>query len=174
MSNRTTQLHAVNASQVLRTANDLPPHVRHASIEMLNRSVVHAIDVALSAKHAHWNVRGTAFMTYHQLFDKVFGELIREIDALGERATALGGIARGTIQAVARETDLKPYPLLSVSEQEHVHELSQRLGRLGGDLRRASIEAAQSTDVVTADVLTDACASVDSLLWLVESHMARA
>jgi starvation-inducible DNA-binding protein len=174
MSNRAPHLHALNATQVLRTSNDLPAHVRHASIEMLNRNVVHAIDVALSAKHAHWNVRGPSFLVYHQLFEKVFTQLLTQIDSLGERTTALGGIARATVQAVARETDLKPYPVLSVSEQEHIEELAQRLGRLGGELRRASLDATRSEDVVTADVLIQAGAAVDALLWLVESHLARA
>lgn len=170
MLNQAPRLHVVNANQVLATKNELPYEIKLASIEQLNSVVVHMIDVALSAKHAHWNVRGPNFLSYHQLFDKVFMELICEIDAVGERATALGGIARGTVQTVATGTELKPYPVLSVAEAEHIEQLSSRLGVLGGKVQRAVHEAARLGDAVTADVLTDAAAAIDSLLWLVESH----
>lgn len=171
MSNRTVLLHALNSAQLRSTHNDLPIDTRHISIEMLNGIVVHAIDIALAAKHAHWNVRGRNFLASHKLFDKVFTELVTEIDALGERATAIGGIARGTVQTVADSTQLKPYPVLTVSEREHVEQLAMRLGRLGSEIRHAIAAIAKSQDVVTVDLLTTACSTVDSLLWTIESHI---
>lgn len=171
MSNRTAHLHAVNTAQVRSTKNDLPIETRHVSIELLNGVVVHAIDIALAAKHAHWNVRGRNFLSYHKLFDKVFTDLVAEIDALGERATAIGGIARGTVQTVADATQLKPYPVLTVSEREHVEQLAMRIGRLGSEIRHAIAVVTKTQDVVTVDVLTTACSTVDSLLWTIESHI---
>lgn len=171
MSNRTAHLHAINTTQLRTTQNDLPMDVRHTSIETLNGIVIHAIDIALAAKHAHWNVRGRNFLTYHMLFDRVFTDLVAEIDTLGERATAIGGIARGTIQTVADSTRLKPYPALTVSEREHVEQLAMRLGRLSSEIRHAIAAVCKIEDVVTADVLTTACSTVDSLLWTIESHI---
>jgi starvation-inducible DNA-binding protein len=173
MSNRLPILHAVNSDQLAQTRNPLPIQVRQASVESLNRVVVNLVDVALAAKHAHWNVRGPNFMSYHALFDKVFGELMDQIDAVGERATALGGIARGTVQTVAEGSELKPYPILAVAEQEHVEQIAIRLGQLGRDVRGAIQSAEKLGDLVTVDVLTDVAASMDSLLWLIESHAAR-
>jgi starvation-inducible DNA-binding protein len=174
MSNRTAHLHAVNSTQLRSTHSDLEIETRHTSIEALNGIVVHAIDIALAAKHAHWNVRGSNFLSYHKLFDKVFVDLVAEIDALGERATAIGGIARGTVQTVADSTQLKPYPVLTVCEREHIEELAMRLGRLGSEIRRAIFAVAKTQDAVTVDVLTAACSTVDSLLWTIESHIERA
>ncbi|MFM9937988.1 MAG: DNA starvation/stationary phase protection protein Dps [Hyphomicrobiaceae bacterium] len=173
MSNRNAKFNVVNSLQMLETKNTLALDSRYASIEALNNIVAHMIDVALAAKHAHWNVRGPSFMSYHTLFDKAFTDLIEQIDSLGERATALGGIARGTVQTVAAATRFAPYPVLSTAEAEHVALLSTRLGELGHDLRQATIAASEHGDIVTADVLTDAGAAVDSLLWLIESHTAR-
>lgn len=170
MSNRTAYLHSVNSEQMLATHNSLPVEARHYSIETLNGIVAHLIDVALAAKHAHWNVRGPNFLSYHRLFDKVFDDLIEQIDAVGERATMLGGIARGTVQTVAATTQLPPYPVLSVSEKEHVTLLSSRLGQLGTDVRSAIVATGERGDIITADVLTETCAAIDSLLWHVESH----
>lgn len=163
-------LHAVNTDQMRTTQNTLPADTRHVSIEAMNSIVAHMIDVALAAKHAHWNVRGPGFLSYHQLFDRTFNELMTQIDAVGERVTALGGIAQGTVQTVVGATPLAPYPVLSIAEQEHATELSMRLGQLGTTVRAAAIDAGRRDDIVTADVLTDASAAVDSLLWLIESH----
>ena len=170
MSNRTIEIHALNSAQLVVTKNDLDLEIRHHSIETLNSVVVHLIDLALACKHAHWNVRGPNFMSFHALFDKAFEELIEQIDILGERATALGGVARGTVQTVAGGTRLKPYPVFSVSEQEHIEQLAMRLGQLGRQIRVAATGADGRGDIVTADVLVQASAAVDSLLWRIESH----
>ena len=170
MSNRAMPFHTVNSEQLLVTKNELALDVRHASIETLNSVVVHMIDIALASKHAHWNVRGPNFMSFHKLFDKVFEDLLEQIDAIGERATAIGGTSRGTVQTVASSTRLKPYPVLAVAEQDHVEHLSSRLGQLGREIRLAVIATGAQEDVITADVLTDAGAAVDSLLWFIESH----
>ena len=173
MSYRAVQIDAINLDHIVATRNDLPLDIRHASIERLNVIVVHAIDVALCAKHAHWNVRGPNFLSFHNLFEKVFKEMMEQIDQLGERATALGGIARGTVQAVAGSTSLAPYPILIAGESEHVEHLADRLGRLGSEIRAAVIATDSVGDVISADVLTQAGAAIDSLLWIIESHSVR-
>jgi starvation-inducible DNA-binding protein len=173
MSNRANQLHVVNSDHLLATKNQLPLDVRHASIEYLNAIVVQMIDVALAAKHAHWNVRGPNFISYHKLFDKVFTDLIANIDTVGERITALGGIARGTVQTIANGTELQAYPVLAVAEREHIEQLSSRLGILGRKVREAAREADKHADVVTEDVLIESAATIDGLLWVIESHIAR-
>lgn len=169
MSNR-THVHVLNTAQLSSTRNAVALDTRQSSIENLNRIVVQMIDIALAAKHAHWNVRGSHFLAYHKLFDQVFDTLIAETDAVGERTAALGGIARATVQAVAGETPLKPYPMLAVGEFEHIEQLATRLGSLGGEVKAAITAIAAAGDHVSADVLTDAAASIDVLLWKIESH----
>lgn len=170
MSNRTAQVHFVNSEQMRATQNSLPIDTRHHSIEALNRVVAHLVDVALAAKHAHWNVRGANFASYHALFDRVFKDLVDQVDHVGERASALGGIARGTVQTVASATQLQPYPVLMVAEREHISQLANRLGQVGREIRAAVGSIGGRDDIVTVDVLTETCATIDRLLWLIESH----
>jgi len=40
------------------TQNDLPEKVRTEAIELLNQQLADALDLALQAKQAHWNVKG--------------------------------------------------------------------------------------------------------------------
>jgi len=131
MSSRAMKLAVLNTTHLHWTKNDLSAGVRQASGEVLNSVVIEGIDVALAARHAHWNVRGPNFSALHDLFGSVFDEVNQHVDVLAERAVALGMVARGTVQDVASETALKPYPMLSIGEQEHIEAMSTRLGLLG-------------------------------------------
>lgn len=170
MSSRAMKVAVLNTTHLHWTKNDLPAGVRQASGEVLNSLVIEGIDVALAARHAHWNVRGPNFSVLHDLFGLVFDEVNRHVDALAERAVALGMVARGTVQDVASETALKPYPMLSISEHEHVEAMATRLGHFAGGVRRAIGECEKLGDRVSADVLSETCAAIDKLLWRVESH----
>ena len=173
MTTRENKLHILNTAQMRSTRNGLDAGTRQGSLEVLNRVVVDLIDATLAARQAHWNVRGNNFSSLHELFEKVAVELSEPTDRLAERAAALGGIVRGTAQAVASETRLKPYPALSVSGDEHIEAISARLASLGSSIRESIQEREQSGDPVTLDHLIEAGAVVDKLLWLVESHIAK-
>ena len=171
MSTRSARLQVLNASQLKVTRNELPLEARQPAIDVLNGVVAEMIDISLAARHAHWNVRSRSFMQLHELFGRINRDLANEIDELGERIAALGGVARGTVQAVAGETALDPFPTMVTSEQELIDALSQRLGQLATALHHA-IEACEPLrDAVSVNHLTDAAAVVEKLLWLAESHL---
>jgi starvation-inducible DNA-binding protein len=170
MSSRAAKLHALSVAHLRITQNPTPIEVREKTIEILNALIVEGIDVALSAKHAHWNARGASFMTMHELFERVGKDLDAHIDILAERAAALDGIVHGTVQQVASETTLKPYPMYSIADHEHVGAMASRLGLFAAELRIAIGECHRIGDPVTVDLVTQMCAAVDKVLWLVESH----
>src|SRR5690242_1430963 len=95
---------------MFETGNDLAPATRQSVIEILNEHLANAIDLQLQAKQAHWNIKGPNFVGLHELFDRVAGEAGEFGDQLAERAVALGGVARGTLQAVARRSKMREYP----------------------------------------------------------------
>lgn len=173
MSSRAMKLAVLNTAHLHWTKNDLASGVRQSSAEIMNALLVESIDVALSARHAHWNVRGPHFAALHDLFGSVFDELNTHIDTLGQRIAALGVIARGTAQDVVSESTLKPYPMFSLSETEHIEALATRLGLLGNELRSGIDECQRNGDPVSADILTQVCKAVDQLLWRVEGHQIR-
>ena len=53
------------------TQNDLAEKVRRGAIDLLNQQLADALDVALQAKQAHWNVKGPNFIALHELFERV-------------------------------------------------------------------------------------------------------
>src|SRR5437773_1681518 len=109
------------------TQNDLPDKVRRDTVDLLNQQLADALDLALQAKQAHWNVKGPNFIALHELFDKVSEEMEEYVDLLAERIVQLGGFAEGTVYAAGKRTGLKQYPLSISSGKEHVLALSNAL-----------------------------------------------
>src|SRR5712692_4022599 len=153
------------------TRNTLSESIRGKSSEVLNKHLAAAIDLHAQVKQAHWNVRGANFVAVHELFDKVAAAVEDYSDTLAERAAALGGTARGTIQQAAKHSFLVPYALGVADAKDHIFAVSGALAAFGQSLRQAIDETAEFGDADTADVFTEISRGTDYQLWLVESHM---
>src|SRR5215468_9066166 len=143
------------------TRNDLPAATRTKVIELLNARLADAIDLNIQTKHAHWNVKGPHFIALHELFDKVAEAIEEHVDSIAERVTALGGVAAGTLAAVARATSLRPYPEDISEGLAHVDALSSALAAFGAKARAAIDEATNLRDADTADLFTGVSRDVD-------------
>jgi starvation-inducible DNA-binding protein len=151
------------------TQNDLPSKARMEAVDLLNRHLADAIDLAYQAKQAHWNVKGPNFIALHELFDEVVEEIEEYVDEIAERAVELGGTALGTVRVSAGMSRLSEYPLVISSGRAHVKALSGALAKFG-KTSRAAIAAAALGDADTADLFTEVSRGVDKLLWKVEAH----
>ena len=94
------------ATATLPTHIDLPETDREPLIELLNKRLADTADLYSQVKQAHWNVKGLDFFQLHQLFDQLAGEVFPYIDLIAERATALGGVATGTVRMAAASSTL--------------------------------------------------------------------
>jgi starvation-inducible DNA-binding protein len=153
------------------TGNDIPGATREKLIERLNALLAPAIDLKLQAKQAHWNVKGPNFVGLHELFDRVADAADEYADLIAERGVALGGIAEGTLQTVAKRTPLREYPPVIHEWTEHVEALRHALATFAKDSRAAIDETAALKDADTSDVLTEISRGLDKLLWMVEAHV---
>ncbi len=155
---------------MLETKNDMSQNVRKKVIDLLNARLVDAIDLRAQVKQAHWGVRGPSFIGLHELFDDVASRVIEHVDEIAERVTALGSVPDGTVQTVARQTTLPPYPTDITSGMDHVEALSTALATFGKAVRKAIDEADELGDAGTADLFTSISRSIDKDLWFVEAH----
>ena len=153
------------------TRNDLPLGTRTKIVKLLNERLADAIDLGTQVKHAHWNVKGPNFIALHELFDQIAENVEEHIDTLAERATALGGIAHGTLAAVARATSLKPYPQNINEGVAHVKALAAALGTFGARVRAAIDDSTALKDADSADLFTGISREVDKDLWFLEAHL---
>jgi starvation-inducible DNA-binding protein len=153
------------------TSNDLPWTTRRSAIEMLNEHLADAIDLHLQAKQAHWNIKGPNFVGLHKLFDRVAAQAAEYSDLIAERAVALGGVARGTLQAVSAQSQLREYPVEVDGWRAHVHAMQDALATFGRGVRKAIGDATALNDADTADLFTEISRAVDKSLWMVEAHV---
>jgi starvation-inducible DNA-binding protein len=153
-----------------KTRNDLQLESRSQLVELLNTRLADLLDLSLQSKQAHWNVKGPNFIALHELFDKVADEVESAVDDVAERAIALGGVARGTIAAISKTSQLAEYPLDITQGIDHVNALANALATTGKAVRAAIEQSAQLGDADTSDLFTGVSRGLDKLLWLLEAH----
>jgi starvation-inducible DNA-binding protein len=138
---------------------------------LLNQHLAASLDLQLQAKPAHWNVKGENFIALHELFDGVATRVSEAVDVLAERITALGGVAEGTVQAVAKVSPLAAYPLTASTSKQHLEALSAALAQVGAGARQAIATATDLNDANTADLFTEISRQLDKDLWFLEAHL---
>ncbi len=153
------------------TKIDIPAKNRDKIVSLLNAQLADAIDLLSQVKQAHWNVKGMHFISLHQLFDTLAGELGPIIDDLAERAVALGGTAHGTARAVAKNSCLPEFPTGGIQGEEAVEALVKRYALVANSTRAAVEQADALKDIATADLLTGASRALDKNLWFLEAHL---
>lgn len=155
------------------TRHELPIEKRRRIVTRLNALLASSIDLSLQAKQAHWNTRGPSFIALHELYDKVHDAAEEASDLLAERVAALGGVAEGTLQAVAKGTELAKYPLSLTGEASHLSQVADALARVSADTRKAVDMFDQLGDPASADIATEVVRSADQYLWFVEAHLGK-
>jgi starvation-inducible DNA-binding protein len=159
------------SSLAFATGNDLPVTVREQVVDLLNKRLAGAIDLAAQAKQAHWNVKGPQFIALHKLFDEIHGAVQEYADVLAERVVQLGGVADGILQSVVQQSDLTAYPRALVDGPEHVNALAGALAEFAARMRRTIDETDDLGDCASADICTEIARGIDTLLWFVEAHV---
>lgn len=148
---------------------DLSESARRASSALLQQRLFDAVDLASQVRQAHWNVKGANFISLHELFDRLHGEVDAFVDLFAERITALGGVADGRVGVVAAKSKLLEYPLEAQTAVEHLTAVATAIGAFAKAVRG---DIASSTcDADTADIFTEVSRALDKQLWLVEAHL---
>lgn len=160
----------MQAETVFPTRIDIAPAARAETIALLNQQLADVLDLSSQARQAHWNVKGPQFFALHELFDKLAAELMDHADAIAERATALGGLALGTVRIAAASSRLPECNLEVTDSVPTVAELADRYAALAADMREAIGLAERRDDAATADLFTEVSRGLDKALWFLEAH----
>ncbi len=150
---------------------DLPADTRVAMIELLNQELADTADVYSQTKQAHWNVKGISFYQLHLLFDQLAEKRQGEADELADRATELGGYARGTVRMAAANSRLPEIPTDINIGVDYLIALVERYGIHANSMRAAIDEANQAGDADTTDLFTEISRELDKDLWFLQAHI---
>ena len=154
-----------------RTRNNLESNTKRVAVEMLNARLADGIDLALATKQAHWNLKGPQFIGVHLMLDGFRTDQDEWNDEMAERATQLGGTARGTAQEVSQGSSLVPYPTDIYAVADHLAALIDRYAQYGNALRKNIDEVDEAGDPDTADLFTEVSRGIDKQLWFLEAHV---
>jgi starvation-inducible DNA-binding protein len=155
------------------TRIDLAEEVRRPMITLLNQQIAGTFDLYSQTKQAHWNVKGAQFYSLHELFDKLAEEVEGYVDLIAERATAMGGLALGTVRLSAANSQLAELPLEVTDSLPMVEALAERYAALAASTRRAIETADGNGDADTADLFTEVSRGLDKALWFLEAHLQK-
>jgi starvation-inducible DNA-binding protein len=163
---------ATKTARMFETRIDLDAESREKLVELLNVRLADTFDLYSQLKQAHWSVRGSDFIQLHELYDTIAESVLEFVDEIAERATALGGLATGTVRMAAEATSLDEYPLDAISGEETIQVVADRLASYAAAARQA-IDTADSElgDMDTSDLFTEISRSIDKHLWFVEAHL---
>lgn len=153
------------------TRHDLPADNRKDLIALLNQHLADILDLYAQTKYAHWNVKGPNFIALHKLFDELAEIVEHASDEIAERATALGGVARGTLRQGASASRLPEFPNATFRDMAVVEALAVRYADLAKTTREAIDKADELADKGTADLFTEVSRELDKSLWFLEAHL---
>lgn len=159
------------ATKTFPTRNDLPADARAKLIDLLNQQLADTLDLHSQTKYAHWNVKGPTFIALHKLFDELAERLDGHADDIAERATALGGVATGTVRQGATRSRVPEFPADAFAAQAVVEAVAVRYANVAKSTREAIDAATKHSDADTADLFTGISRELDKDLWFLEAHL---
>lgn len=163
--------HAAARPRMHATRHALHEDSRATMVVLLNQRLADATDLYTQTKHAHWNVKGMDFYQLHLLFDQLAETVEKHVDAIAERATALGGTAYGTVRMAAASTSLQEMPADAMTGREFVNALVERYATVAARVGEGIDRAEEMGDKATADLLTEITQDLDKALYFLESHL---
>jgi starvation-inducible DNA-binding protein len=153
------------------TRIDLPAENRAKLVSLLNQQLADTFDLMSQTKFAHWNVKGPNFIALHKLFDELAEKLELHVDEIAERATALGGVAMGTVRQTAAMSHTSEFPAGTFKDMDVVKALAERFAAVGKSTRSAIDAADDLDDQDTVDLFTEVSRDLDQSLYFLEAHL---
>ena len=147
----------------------VPEQERKEAGQLLQRTLIELIGLALSGKHLHWNIAGHGFRELHLYLDELVDEWHELADTVAERAIAIGCPVDGRARAVA---DHGEPPLVDpglVAVPYAIQVLTQRLAEVAERVRERA-DRAGAFDLASQDVLIEVMRVLEKQLWMVRSE----
>ncbi len=132
---------------------------------------LHALnDLALTLKHVHWNVVGTHFIGIHEMLDPQVKAVRKMVDTVAERIATLGQSPVGTPGALVTARSWDDYSVGRAGAIEHMGALDLVYTGVITD-HRAGIDATETLDPITNDMLIGQSTDLEQFQWFVRAHL---
>ncbi len=148
--------------------NPLPEKDAYAVAKELQKVTVTLIDLALTAKQAHWNVFGRDFLSVHEKLDDVVQAAREGTDVIAERIVQIGHSPDGRPDVVSKTSPLDGYPEGFIDTQHTLKYICDRLLTASKTVR-AAIGKVGDMDSLSEDLLQPIGEAIEEQLWMLQS-----
>ena len=146
---------------------------RQRVVAILNTLLADEFLLYTKTRNFHWNVTGPQFNGRHEFFEAQYEALDETIDAVAERARALGGRALGTLDEFRTTARLGEKPGAAPAAREMLGALLADHEALARSLREdITTVNDRHHDVGTADFLTGLLEHHEKAAWMLRSFLA--
>jgi starvation-inducible DNA-binding protein len=129
-------------------------------------------DLALTLKHAHWNVVGPNFIAVHTMLDPQVDAVRTMVDDTAERIATIGGSPVGTPGALVAQRSWDDYSVGRADTVQHLAALDVVYAGII-EAHRAAIETTEDLDQVTQDMLIEQAGQLEQFHWFIRAHLER-
>jgi starvation-inducible DNA-binding protein len=135
----------------------------------LQPTLLEMIDLANSAKQAHWNVSGPLFRPLHLEFDDISEVGRTGADNIAERLVAIGVPADGRLATVVTGAGLGPFPPGQLDGDAAAQLIAKRMS-VAADRIRERIPLLED-DALSQDVLIQLGRELEKALWMLRVQL---
>jgi len=142
--------------------------------KILNHVLADEVHLSLATKDYHWNVTGSNFHGLHHLFEEHYEALDKHIDAVAERARAIGVRAEGSWAELTHSARLDAPPgagmpgMRMVAAALKLHE--ELIVHLRGDIEACT---ERYDDAGTADFITGLMEFHETSAWMLRALLEK-
>lgn len=122
-------------------------------------------------QHAHWNVVGPHFQSYHLLFEEIYSELAQAIDEMAERMRALGHYPLGSLKAFLEKSLLADYSEATPDSQAFLEQMLADHETLICFFRQHLPRVEELHDGASSDFINKRLMVSEKVSWQLRSHL---
>lgn len=145
----------------------------HRVAEILQMRLHALNDLALTLKHAHWNVVGPNFIAVHEMLDPQVDVVRGFVDETAERVATMGLSPKGTPGAITAERTWEDYAVGRADTLTHISALDKVYDGVIADHRNA-IEETGKLDPMAEDLLVGQTRELELFQWFLRSFLSNA
>ena len=136
---------------------------------ILNRLLADEYVLYTKTLKYHWNVKGITFHDFHKAFKEQYEALFDMVDAIAERARALGQPAAGSLQEFGTLTRIKEIDGQKLTAVQMVKQLLADHEAIIKTLRADIDATAQLGDQGTSNFLQDLIVKHEKIAWMLRA-----
>jgi starvation-inducible DNA-binding protein len=164
--------YALSTNNMTKALGDITSNMGASLLRAsLNDLLADTVDLYFRAHGFHWNVKGSDFAQYHELFGEIYEDLYGSIDPIAENILKIGFDAPFDIRAFAQLSDIPAGSAMSDMPGSMATDLYTGLDALIACLNRAFENATGANEQGIANFIADRIDMTKKWMWQLRSSI---